>query len=319
MGETRKYKVTILSRSFSACSNEPLELLNRYFEVNLQRNDLPEDTRRIARLIGDSDGIITGSDVVDRYVMDHCPNLKMISKHGVGLDSIDLELAKERGIKVTTTPNANNESVADLTLLLMLNILRQLRRNEIHCDTPDWTSKSLANDLYEKTVALIGFGNIGQAVAHRLQGFSCKLLIYDPCVEPGAFAQEDAVACSFEEALRHADIISLHLPLTEKTQKMINRDTISLMKPEAVLINTSRGGIVDEDALYEALVSRRIRAAGLDVYAQEPPVGNRLLVLDNVVATPHIATHTQESNYRMGVAAARNLIDFFSAYEKERN
>ncbi len=312
-------KVVILSRSFGKATDEPLKYLQENgLDVTLLRNDQPEDVEYIARQIGDADAVITGSDVINRYVIDRCPNLKIVSKHGVGLDSIDLELAEERGIAVTKTPDANNESVADLTILLLLAILRNLRANLITSSTPDWKAKPLSNDLYEKTVGLVGYGKIGIAVAKRLEGFNCTLLVYDPAVGQGDIQTRNTTLVSVEELLQKSDVVSLHTPLNESTYHMIGKRELEKMKDGAILLNTSRGALVDEKALYDALTSGKLRGAGLDVFSVEPPVEEPLLTLPNVVATPHIAPHTAEANYRMGMAAARNVVEHFKKREHRR-
>lgn len=307
-----KYKVVILSRSFAKASDKPIHYLNEHKEIScrLVRNNEPENTAYIAEQIGDAEAVIVGSDIIDRYVIERCPNLKVISKHGVGLDNIDLDLAKQRDIKVTITANANNESVADLTLMFMLNIMRNFEENLIRSSSPNWASNQLANDLFEKTVGIIGYGQIGRSVAKRLKGFSCRLLICDPMIEQIDGSKEfDGVIVTLEQLLEESDIVTLHAPLTEATYHMIDREAICKMKDRAVIINTSRGDLVDEEALYEALNEGKLKAAGLDVFSKEPPVDEPLLTLKNVLATPHIAPHTVEANYRMGILAAKNVIE----------
>ena len=311
-------RIAILSRSFGKASNAPIELLEREgIAYDLRRNDEPQNRDGIIEKIGDAEAIIAGNDLIDRYVIDACPNLKYISKQGVGLDRIDLDYAAERGVQVVPTPFANTQAVADLTLSLMLEVQRELRDKWIASDNPDWSTKKLAHDLYGKKVGLIGFGRIGQAVAKRLAGFDCEIYVYDEYAEKNCtfdFCKVNFVGK--EDIFRIPDILSLHAPLTESTDKIVNKDTLALMKPDAVLINTARGGLVDEDALYEALKENRLRGAGLDVFAQEPPIGCQLLNLENVYATEHIAPHTVETNLRMGMDAAQNIVDYFRAKEQ---
>lgn len=282
------------------------------------RNSEPENREYIVKQIGNAQAVITGSDVIDKYVMDKCPNLKIISKHGVGLDSIDLKEAERRGIKVTKTPDANNESVADLTLMFMLYLLREINNNRITSASPDWSTKKLSHDLYQNTIGLIGFGKIGRAVAKRLEAFQCNVLVYDPYIKEDQISGEYISLCPFEEVLSRSNVISLHLPLTEQTRGMIKRETIEKMKDGVILINTSRGALVDEKALYEALQSGKVGGAGLDVYSVEPPVNEPMLIHEHVLCTPHIAPHTEEANYRMGMAAAANVVHYFEENE-ERN
>lgn len=316
--EEKKHKVAILSRSFGKASAAPFRYLEQHgIDYVLRRNDEPENTALVAELIGDADGVILGSEIIDRYVLDHCPRLRVISKHGVGLDAIDVELARQRGIAVCITPDANNETVADLTILLMLALLRDLRGNLITSSSPDWHSGPLSHDLFRATVGLIGYGKIGSGVARRLSGFEAEILVCDPHLRPEQVDTPGARLVGLEELLAKSDIISLHLPLTKQTEKMIDAAAISAMKDGALLINTSRGGLIDHDALREALNNGKLRGAGLDVYPVEPPVNEPLLELPNVVATPHIATHTEESNCRMGMAAVRNIVQSFRHLDAE--
>lgn len=302
----KQAKTVILSRSFAKSGPEPFEYLERHnIAYELRRNDLPEDTEGIAASIGDAVGIITGSDVINQYVLDRCPNLKVISKHGVGLDSIDLKLAAQRNIKVSITADANFESVADMTLMMMLNILRDFSANRICSRSPSWNSTPLSHDLFGKTVGLIGYGKIGMAVARRLAGFGVELLIYDPALRSQVI--QIARPVDLDTLLKMSDIVSLHAPLNEETHNMINAASIRKMKDGAVLINTSRGALVDIKALYEALISEKLSGAGLDVYPTEPPVNEPILELNNVMATSHIAAHTVEANRRMGLDAVHNL------------
>jgi len=305
-----KYELVILSRSFAKSSKLPIEYLDQYpdLDYKILRNNSPEDRDHVASQIGNANAVIVGSDVIDRYVIDKCPNLKVISKHGVGLDNIDLDSAKKKGIVVTKTINANNEAVADLTLLMMLAIQRDFSKNLINPDTLDWTPKSLSNDLFEKTVGIIGYGEIGKSVAKRLAGFSCDILVYDPGFEGDDLSGIPVKKTELEDLYKISDIITLHLPLTDSTRNLIDVDAISKMKDGVVIINTARGGLIDEDALYQALINGKVKGVGLDVFAKEPPIGQPLLNLPNVVATPHIATHTLESNMRMGIKAVENVI-----------
>ncbi|MFA5634755.1 MAG: phosphoglycerate dehydrogenase [Anaerovoracaceae bacterium] len=314
------HKVVILSRTFGKASDDPINYLHEHgIEYELVRNDRPEDYEWIAEKIGDADAVITGSDVINRYVMDHCPNLRVICKHGVGLDNIDLRLAKERGIGVKNTPDANNESVADLTVLIILALLRGFLHNAIKSSTPDWKAKMLTNDLYGKTVGLIGFGKIGSSVAKRLVGFDTTILVYDPYIESEAIVTANTFLCDFDEVLSRSDIVSLHLPLDDSTYNIIDYGAIMKMKDGAIIINTSRGCLIDNDALYNALKSGKLKGAGLDVFPVEPPVNDPLLTLDNVVATPHIAPHTVEANYRMGMGTSRNVVSYLTMLDKQKD
>ncbi len=312
-----KKKVVILSRSFGKASDAPLKLLEKHgIEYELKRNDEPGNIDGIIEKIGAAEAVILGNDTLNKKVMDQCEKLKFVSKQGVGLDSIDLDYAAERGVTVRCTPNANGEAVADLALALMLSVQRDLPQNLITSDTPDWASKQMSHDLFGKCVGLVGYGRIGQVVARRLLGFNVHILVYETNLSKDCLQDPNIQFVSLDELCAQADIISLHVPLLDSTRNMVDAMWISKMKNDSVLINVSRGGLVDEKALYEGLKSGKLRGAGLDVFAVEPPVKDELLTLKNVIATPHIAPHTVETNLRMGMHAAQNIVDYFAAKEE---
>ncbi|MFT4143644.1 MAG: phosphoglycerate dehydrogenase [Mobilitalea sp.] len=308
---SKERSLVILSRSFAKASDLPLNYLKEHgVDYRLVRNNAPEDIEYIIEQIGSARAIIVGSDIINRQVMDACPNLEIISKHGVGLDSIDLDYAKSKGITVTKTPDANNESVADLTLLFMLYLLRNLSNTILKESSPDWKAPKLSHDLFQNTVGLIGLGKIGMAVAKRLSGFRCRILAYDPYLKEVPDV-ENCFMVDMDTLLKESNIVSLHMPLTNGTREFMNREKIDKLKKGAFLINTSRGALVDEAALYQALITNHLGGVGLDVFTVEPPVNNPLIGLDNVVCTPHIAPHTEEANMRMGMAASENVVQYF--------
>jgi D-3-phosphoglycerate dehydrogenase len=309
--ERKAFKLVILSRSFAKASDEPLKYLkDAGIMYELKRNSEAEDEEKIASLIGDADAVIVGSDRIRQLVFERCKNLKVISKHGVGLDGIDLEEAAKRNIMVTTTHTANTESVADHTWLLILAASRDLGYKMLHFDTVEtqWNNSKLGMDVCDKTIGLYGYGKIGRAVALRARGFRNKILVYDPNIGEVKEDGLEIVKVDFTELMSESDIISLHAPLTDETKYVINRETIQMMKDGVIIINTSRGGLIDEKALLEALRGGKVKAAGLDVFLREPPIGNDLLKHKNVIATPHISAHSFEANFRMGMAAAENVV-----------
>jgi D-3-phosphoglycerate dehydrogenase len=278
-------------------------------EVEVKRNHDVNNEEKVAELIGDADAAIVGSDKIGQIVFDECKNLKVISKHGVGLDSIDLEGAKNKGIKVTNTPGANHESVADLTWLLIMAASRDFLGISEYVKRMDWRYPDLGNEVIGKTIGIVGYGRIGRSVAKRAVGFENRVLVYDPMIEVvEPIYNLNIQKVSLKTLLEESDIITLHAPLTPNTQLMLNDEALNKVKPGTIIINTSRGELVDEEALYKALVSGRVKAAALDVFTKEPPIGSPLLTLKNVIATPHLGTHTVESNIRMGMAAAENVV-----------
>lgn len=312
---SKAYKIHILSRSFGKADPTPIEMLKAAgHQVELRRNDLSVDEDHIIELIGDADCVILGNDLINQKIVDACPNLKCISKQGVGMDRIDMGYCKEKGVAVFNTPLANNESVADHTLLLMLAAIRNLKNNIIDTPSPDWGSK-LTNDLFCKTIGLIGYGNIGRGVARRLAGFSCKILVFDPFITADKITTPNTFLVDMDTLLAESDIISLHAPLTEGTKDTINEETISKMKETAIIVNTSRGGLIEMNAFRKALKDGRIRGAALDVFIEEPPKDEECLVYPNVIATKHIATQTAECANRMGTEAARLALEFLAGLE----
>uniref|UniRef100_A0A7V3YN39 Hydroxyacid dehydrogenase n=1 Tax=Candidatus Caldatribacterium californiense TaxID=1454726 RepID=A0A7V3YN39_9BACT len=297
-------KVVVLARSFARASSEPLEILREaHLEVERKANPEPENEEVVAGLIGDAEGVIVGVDRIGRVVLERCPNLRVIAKHGVGVDNIDLEAAKECGVVVTNAPGTNTESVADMAFLLILSCARNLPLLMENVRKKVWGSQALGVELEGKVLGIVGLGRIGRSVARRALGFGMQVVYYDPLVEDEAFRR-----VSLEDLFSVADFVSLHAPLTPETKHLVNERLLSLMKKDAFLINTARGELIDEEALFRALKEGRIAGAGLDVLSFEPPFESPLLTLPNVIVTPHVAAHTKEANVKMGKIAALNVV-----------
>ena len=251
-----------------------------------------EETERVATA-RDADYILCSWTPVSGQVIQAAERLKLIQKYGIGVDKIDLEAAARRGVPVCIAAGVNAVAVAETAITLMLAVYKRLcvAHNSVRAGQwLKWELRTGCHELWQKTVGLVGGGAIGRAVAKRLShGFECRVLYYDVCrLAPEAEAIHGMSYVSMEELLRQSDIVSLHLPLLPETRGQMNVKTLALMKPAADLINTSRGGVVDEPALIAALRNGTIAAAGLDVFAKEPPDrDNPLLQMDNVVVTPH--------------------------------
>lgn len=254
----------------------------------------PEEVRALAE---DAVAAIVSTDPFDASVLAGCPRLRVIARVGVGVDSIDLDAATRAGVVVATTPGANDVTAADHTLALMLAALRRVIEHDAAVRRGEWprTGVHAPWELTGKTVGLVGYGRIGQLVASRLAGFDAQVLVTDPFQR----AQPPARDASLDELLGTAEIVSIHTPLTPDTHNMIGQRELALMRPDAILVNTSRGGVVDEAALVTRLESGKLRAAALDVYAVEPPRPTRLLELANVVVTPHTAGISERSIHDM--------------------
>jgi len=254
------------------------------------------------------DGMVVRSRTkVRQNLIDVCPNLKVIVRGGVGLDTIDFEYAQSKGIEVMNTPLANSASVAELTIGYMLMMARSLYQASASIKAEKWDKKNFNGDeIGGKTLGLIGVGNIGREVAKRAAVMGMTILAYDPYVKQ----MEGAALVTLDELLKHSDYISLHLPKTTETAGMIGVEQFKLMKDGVRIINCARGGIIDEAALYEALTSGKASAAALDVLDQEPPADWKLLKLDNVIGSPHIGAATKEAQARVGAEVADKLIAF---------
>jgi D-3-phosphoglycerate dehydrogenase len=253
--------------------------------------------------------IVRSATKVTADIIEAGTKLKIIGRAGTGLDNIDVKAAEAKGIKVLNTPGANSISVAELSIGLMLACSRHIARGTADLKAEKWTKKELeGHELFGRTVGIIGFGNIGREVAKRLLAFDMKILAYDPFVKE---TDMNVKMVDLETIYRESDYITIHVPLTPETKNLINKESISKMKDGVIIINAARGGIVDEAALYEALVNGKIYAAGLDVFEIEPPtdeIRQKLLALPNVVATPHIGASTFEAQERVGMLLVERLI-----------
>ena len=263
---------------------------------------------------------------VDAALMDKLPNLKIISKHGVGCNTIDLDAAKERGIIVTNTPGANANSVAELIVGLMLDICRNISVADRKSQAGEFASIAPAEmtgiELTGKTLGLIGAGNIARIVGKILVGgFDCNVIAYDPympaeAMESFGYKKIETV----DEVIERADIVNVSVPLTPETENLISGASFDKFKPSAILVNAARGGIVNEADLYEALKAGKLHAAACDAFVSEPPTANNtnLYELDNFIGTPHIGAGTEEALVRMGEESVANVITVLEGGEPAR-
>jgi D-3-phosphoglycerate dehydrogenase len=254
------------------------------------------------------DGMVVRSRTkVRQPLIDVCPNLKVIVRGGVGLDTIDHEYAKSKGIAVMNTPLASSASVAELAVGYMFMLARSLYKASSTMKAEKWEKKAFEGDeIGGKTLGLIGVGNIGKETAKRASALGMTVVAYDPYVKEIAGIK----MVSLDELLAQADYISLHLPKTKESANMISTAQFAKMKKGVRIVNCARGGIIDENALYEALTSGQVAGAALDVFAEEPPTDWKLLKLDNVIASPHIGAATKEAQARVGAEVAAKLIEF---------
>jgi len=254
----------------------------------------------LAVMLPGMDGLIAGNDVIDRNALRSADSLKVIARYGVGIDNVDLDEARARGIVVTNTPGANTVSVAEQTITLILALMRKLPESVSATRSGGWP-RIHGMTLQGKTVGILGFGAIGKQVARRLSNFDCNLLAFDPYPDNETASLYGVQLVSRDDVLAGADIITLHLPLLPETRQLINPETLAKMKQGSYLINTSRGELVDEDALLQAVQSGHIAGAGLDVFCKEPPdPDSPFLHLPQFVVTPHGSSHTDGAMNAMG-------------------
>lgn len=261
----------------------------------------------LVKEVAGADALIVGLEKVTREVIGAAPGLRVIAKHGAGVDNIDLEAAREHAVMVCNAPGANSEAVADLTFGLFLALARQIPVADQRVRRGEWP-RLTGRLVWGKVAGIIGLGAIGRGVARRARGFNMRVLAYDT-MQSGEFEARWAVErVDLDTLLQQADFVSLHLPLTSATRNMIGARELRLMRPTAYLVNTSRGGIVDEEALARALREGWIAGAALDVFAVEPPGNNPLLSEEKVVLTPHMGANAEEAMELTSQITARNVV-----------
>lgn len=285
----------------------------KYFdEIVLNPYGRKLESEELMSMWDNADAIIIGNEKYSAEVLAKAPRtLKVLAKNGVGYDNVDLKAARELGIDVCTTPGANADSVADCALALLLCVQRNMVRHDNVIREGGWKRLG-GHELTGYTIGVLGMGAIGKGVIKRATAFGMKAMAYDPYFDEKFAAEYGVQKATAEEVFAQADVVSLHLPSTPETRHIINEETLATMKPNAVLINTARGELVDEMALYNALKDGIIAGAGLDVFESEPVGSSPLVTLDNVVVTPHIAGNTTESGNRIGRMALQNIVDILS-------
>jgi D-3-phosphoglycerate dehydrogenase len=256
--------------------------------------------------------IIRSATTVNAELLELAPNLKIVIRAGEGTDNIDKALCAGKGVKVANTPGANNNSAAEQAIALMMSCLRNTPFADKTMHEGKWEKNALTGlELWKKKVGVVGFGRIGQIVTKRISGFEPEVLFFDPMVEKSEFSFARK-AKDLAEIFSTCDIITIHTPLMPATKGMITRELLSMMKKEAILVNAARGGIVDEDALYDILKDKKIRAAGFDVFAVEPlPANSKLIELPNLIMSPHVGASTEEAQFRVGEMAVHQINEFF--------
>jgi len=299
-------KVAVTSRSFSKHEGLRNELLNKYPETDF--NDFGESLsgQRLVEFLSGHTKAITALEILDKTILSQLPELEVISKYGVGLDMLDLSAMSAMGKKLGWTSGVNRRSVSELTLSFMITALRHLP----YCQKEIFAGRYRqiqGRELTGKTIGIIGCGNIGKDLIQILKPFNCTILVNDIVNYAEFYQKHNIQAVSKEELMSRAELVTLHVPLDDSTQRMIGKEELKLMKPESVLINTARGDLVDEKALLEGLKSGQPGAAAFDVLAQEPPEDFELINHDKFIISPHIGGSTEEAIWAMGMAAIVGL------------
>ncbi len=281
------------------------------FELVCNETGKALSKENLKAMVKDAFAVIAGTEEYDAEVLEEAKNLKTVIRFGVGTDNFDLEKMSEKGIKVGVIANYN--AVAEFALGLILSCYRHIPQHDEIARQAGWTRLPM-REVSGKTIGIIGFGRIGKRLAKLLSGFDVNILAYDPFMDKEAAAALNVKCSTFDEILAQSDIVTLHLPSTKETRHIINSETISRMKDGAVLINTARGSLVDENALYDALRRGKLLAAGLDVFENEPVAADdKLLQLtDCTVVAPHAAASTEETAYNGGLICARSIIQVYN-------
>ena len=274
---------------------------------NFENQSLKEELKFV-------DAILLRTLKLDRDILQHCNNLKIISRHGVGYDNVDLDFLNERKIALGITSTSNAVSVSEHVMSFFIYLTKNLSLSDSYVKQGNFDKRSELPDiyeLYEKKVLIMGFGRIGKEVAKRCQGFDMETYVYDPFLDSDYIKEKNCIPIEKDYGLDIADFVSIHLPLNKNTKNFISQKELELMKKSTVLVNTSRGGIVNENDLYRALKSKKIRGAGMDVFISEPPESNHpFFQLNNILLTPHNAALTLECRARMSLEASENIFYF---------
>lgn len=314
-----KGKLLVTPRAFAKSGKAQIEKLRKAgWDVHVNETGASYTRHEFIKYAKEADGIIIGVDIADKEMLSQCSNLKAIAKYGVGVDNIDMAYAKELGIKVSRTTGSNSLSVAEHAMGLLFALAKNTYSAVQDVKNGNW-NKVYGFELQGKTMGIIGFGNIGKKLAQLAQGMNMKVMVYDIFPTDPVYAEENnIIPADFEQLIKESDVISVHMPLTPDTKNILNKHTFSMMKANAIVINAARGGIVNEEDLYEALTSKEIAGAGFDVFTQEPPKNTALLKLDNFILTPHIASKTKEADEKTMQMSVANILKDLEELKNEK-
>lgn len=301
-----KVKIAVCSRSFSRNPILRQELLSRYKTVTFNDSGEQLDGRRLVRFLKNHDKAITALETIDESILSQLPQLKAIGKYGVGLDMIDMKAMNKYGVRLGWVAGVNRRSVSELTLSLMINMLRHVHLANSEVQSGIWR-QVIGRQLSGATIGIIGCGHVGKDLIKLLRPFECQILVNDIVDYPSFYDEYDVQRASLPQLMAMSDIVSIHVPLNIDTQGILDAKMLSLMKTSAILINIARGGLVDELALKNMLIDHRLSGAAFDVFDSEPPKDSELLSLPNFLATPHIGGSSEEAILAMGRSAINGL------------
>jgi D-3-phosphoglycerate dehydrogenase len=303
---TRPKRVAVASRSFSRHPVLRAELLSLFPDVTFNDAGVSLSGAALVEFLKGHDGAITALETVDEALLAQLPDLKVLSKYGVGFDMVDLQALKRRGIRFGWTGGVNKRSVSELVISATIALLRHVPRGYREVLDGGWKQLQ-GRQLTGRTVGIVGCGHVGKDLTRLLKAFDCRILAHDILDFPDFYAEHGIEAVGLDELLSRADIVTLHLPMDASTINFLSAEKLALMRPSAILVNAARGGLLDEAALRTMLESGRLAGAALDVLAIEPPTDRMLLSLPNVLVTPHIGGSSEEAVLAMGRAAIEGL------------
>ena len=306
-------KIVVTAQAFSRDTWLRRHLEERFPNASFNERETAHTVETLKAALKEADGAIVGRDQINDTILAACKRLQIVAKYGVGLDHIDQDACRRHSVQLGWTPGVNRLSVAEQTVGFMLALCRNLFRSSLYLRDGKWR-KNGGEQLSGQTIGIIGVGNIGKEVVRLLEPYACRILVNDIVDQSDYYVQYGLIETSKEQLFAESEIVTLHTPLDESTQNLINQTTLGMMKETAFLINTSRGGVVDEQELKEALINGVIAGAGLDVFEKEPPTDEELLRLPNVICTPHIGGNSAEAVHAMGLAAIEHLERHFAAW-----
>lgn len=301
-------RIAVASRSFSRHPELRRELEARFSDSSFNESSATLSGSALIAFLRGHQRAILSLELIDDAVFGAVPELQVIAKYGVGLDGIDIAAMHRRGIRLGWTGGVNRRSVAELVISFAIALLRRVPQANAELRRGDWR-RHMGRQLSDRTVGIIGCGHVGKDLARLLHGFGCRILAHDIVEFSAATRGLGVEAVALEDLLRRSDVVTLHVPLDATTRNLLNADRLGLMRPDAILINAARGGLVDEGALYAMLKAGRLAGAAFDVFATEPPDNLDLIALPNFLATPHIGASSEEAVLAMGRAAIRGLDD----------